>query len=104
MTNADFEIARRDKPAWRRWGPYLSERAWGTVREDYTGCGNTLDTHRPHGLRLVMDSLRYWVTEMQVDGFRFDLATSLGRQTSEFDPVGGFLDAVGQDPCCPTSS
>jgi isoamylase len=65
---------------------------------DDTGCGNTLDTHRPHGLRLVMDSLRYWVTEMHVDGFRFDLAASLGRTTSDFDPFGGFLDAVGQDP------
>jgi isoamylase len=65
---------------------------------DDTGCGNTLDTHRPHGLRLVMDSLRYWVQEMHVDGFRFDLAASLGRATSDFDPFGGFLDAVGQDP------
>jgi glycogen operon protein len=65
---------------------------------DDTGCGNTLDTHRPHGLRLVMDSLRYWAQEMHVDGFRFDLAASLGRQTSDFDPYGGFLDAVAQDP------
>ncbi len=65
---------------------------------DNTGCGNTLDTHRPQGLRLVMDSLRYWVAEMHVDGFRFDLAASLGRATSDFDPFGGFLDAVGQDP------
>jgi isoamylase len=65
---------------------------------DDTGCGNTFDTHRPHGLRLVMDALRYWVTEMHVDGFRFDLAASLGRATADFDPFGGFLDAVGQDP------
>jgi isoamylase len=65
---------------------------------DDTGCGNTLDTHRPQGLRLVMDALRYWVTEMHVDGFRFDLAASLGRATADFDPFGGFLDAVGQDP------
>jgi isoamylase len=65
---------------------------------DDTGCGNTVDTHRPHGLRLVMDSLRYWAQEMHVDGFRFDLAASLGRQTSDFDPFGGFLDAVSQDP------
>jgi isoamylase len=65
---------------------------------DDTGCGNTLDTHRPHGLRLVMDSLRYWVTEMHVDGFRFDLAASLGRATSAFDPFSAFLDAVAQDP------
>jgi isoamylase len=65
---------------------------------DTTGCGNTFDAHRPHGLRLIMDSLRYWVQEMHVDGFRFDLAASLGRATSDFDPFGGFLDAVGQDP------
>jgi isoamylase len=65
---------------------------------DDTGCGNTLDAHRPHGLRLVMDSLRYWVQEMRVDGFRFDLAVSLGRTTTDFDRFGGFLDAVGQDP------
>jgi isoamylase len=65
---------------------------------DDTGCGNTVDVHRPTGLRLVMDSLRYWVQELHVDGFRFDLAASLGRATSDFDPFGGFLDAVGQDP------
>jgi isoamylase len=65
---------------------------------DDTGVGNTLDAHRPAALRLVMDSLRYWVQEMHVDGFRFDLAASLGRATSDFDPFGGFLDAVGQDP------
>jgi glycogen operon protein len=76
---------------------YYRLRADGSYVDD-TGCGNTLDTHRPHGLRLVMDSLRYWTQEMHVDGFRFDLAASLGRQTSDFDPFGGFLDAVGQDP------
>jgi isoamylase len=65
---------------------------------DDTGTGNTFDTHRPAGLRLIMDSLRYWVEEMHVDGFRFDLAASLGRATSDFDPFSGFLDAVGQDP------
>jgi isoamylase len=65
---------------------------------DDTGCGNTLDTHRPPGLRLVMDALRYWVEEMHVDGFRFDLAASLGRATSDFDPHSAFLEAVGQDP------
>jgi glycogen operon protein len=65
---------------------------------DDTGCGNTLDDHRPYGLRLVMDSLRYWAQEMHVDGFRFDLAVSLARAASDFDPFGAFLDAVGQDP------
>ncbi len=65
---------------------------------DDTGCGNTLDIHRPQTLRLVMDSLRYWVQEMHVDGFRFDLAAALGRARSEFDPHSLFLAAVGQDP------
>jgi isoamylase len=65
---------------------------------DDTGVGNTLDTHRPAGLRLVMDSLRYWAQEMHVDGFRFDLAATLGRGATDFDPSGAFLDAVGQDP------
>jgi isoamylase len=81
----------------------LDDAAYYRLRDDGsyvddTGCGNTVDTHRPRGLRLVMDSLRYWVQEMHVDGFRFDLAASLGRQTYDFDPFGGFLDAVGQDP------
>ncbi len=58
---------------------------------DYTGCGNTLDLRHPRVLQMVMDSLRYWVQEMRVDGFRFDLATSLVRETS-------FLDAIRQDP------
>jgi glycogen operon protein len=65
---------------------------------DDTGVGNTLDTHRPAALRLVMDSLRYWAQEMHVDGFRFDLAATLGRGASDFDPFGAFLDAVDQDP------
>ena len=65
---------------------------------DYTGCGNTLDTHDPRVLRLVMDSLRYWAGEMHVDGFRFDLATTLGRTAEAFDPRAGFFAAIGQDP------
>jgi isoamylase len=65
---------------------------------DDTGCGNTVDLHQQPPLRLVMDALRYWVHEMHVDGFRFDLAASLGRATSDFDPSGAFLEAVGQDP------
>jgi glycogen operon protein len=65
---------------------------------DFTGCGNALDLHHPRVLQLVMDSLRYWVEEMHVDGFRFDLATTLARETSDFDGHSGFLDAVGQDP------
>ena len=65
---------------------------------DDTGTGNTFDTHQPQALGLVMDSLRYWVQEMHVDGFRFDLAASLGRGTADFDPHSAFLQAIGQDP------
>jgi len=65
---------------------------------DDTGTGNTFDTHQPQALRLVMDSLRYWVQELHVDGFRFDLAASLGRGTDAFDPHSAFLETIGQDP------
>jgi len=65
---------------------------------DYTGCGNTLNVPCPPVLRLVMDSLRYWVTEMHVDGFRFDLASTLAREAHEVDRRSGFLDAIMQDP------
>ncbi len=66
---------------------------------DYTGCGNTFNLHQPRVLQLVLDSLRYWVQEMHVDGFRFDLATVLARgEDGHFDPYSGFLDAVQQDP------
>jgi len=65
---------------------------------DYTGCGNTTDTTSPAFLELVMDSLRYWVTEMHVDGFRFDLAVALGRQRDAFEAAGHFLSTVRQDP------
>lgn len=62
------------------------------------GTGNTLDLSHPRALQMVMDSLRYWATEMRVDGFRFDLATILGRESHGFDQGGGFLDACRQDP------
>lgn len=62
------------------------------------GCGNTVNVDHPIVLRLVMDSLRYWLTEMQVDGFRFDLAVTLAREGNEFDPCGGFFKAIMQDP------
>jgi isoamylase len=65
---------------------------------DHTGTGNTLNVPHPAVLQLVMDSLRYWVTEMHVDGFRFDLATALARGAHAFDPLGAFLAAVRQDP------
>jgi len=67
--------------------------------DDFTGCGNTFDLHQPRVMQLVTDSLRYWVEEMHVDGFRFDLATTLAReQDGRFDPYAGFLDILRQDP------
>jgi glycogen operon protein len=63
-----------------------------------TGCGNTLNTTHPRVVQLIIDSLRYWVEAMHVDGFRFDLATILGRETYGYDPHGGFFDALRQDP------
>jgi glycogen operon protein len=66
--------------------------------DDVTGTGNSLDLAHPRVLQMVMDSLRYWVEEMHVDGFRFDLATTLAREPGGFDPRGGLLDAVRQDP------
>jgi isoamylase len=65
---------------------------------DYTGCGNTLDVRRPAVLALLMDSLRYWVTEMHVDGFRFDLASALARSMHDVDRLSAFFDVVHQDP------
>ena len=67
--------------------------------QDFTGCGNALNLHHPRVLQMVMDSLRYWVEEMHVDGFRFDLATTLARGADGgYDEHAGFLDAIGQDP------
>ena len=63
-----------------------------------TGCGNTLNISHPYVLRMVLDSLRFWVESMGIDGFRFDLATTLGREDHGFDPNGGFFDALRQDP------
>ncbi len=65
---------------------------------DYTGCGNTLNTNHPRVLQLILDSLRYWVTEMHVDGFRFDLTSALARDAHAFDRGSGFLDLLQQDP------
>ena len=65
---------------------------------DYTGCGNTLNVTHPRALQLVMDSLRYWVLEMHVDGFRFDLASALARELHEVDRLGAFFDILHQDP------
>lgn len=65
---------------------------------DYTGTGNTLNAMTPNTLRLIMDSLRYWITEMHVDGFRFDLASTLARELHEVDRLGSFFDIIHQDP------
>jgi glycogen operon protein len=97
-----------------RWGPTVGfrgidnrvyYRAKGSAPgdrgayADYTGCGNTVDTSHPQVLALVQDSLRYWVTEMHVDGFRFDLAVTLARNESgAFDPRGVFFEALRKDP------
>ncbi|OSP53900.1 glycogen debranching protein GlgX [Pseudoruegeria sp. SK021] len=65
---------------------------------DTTGCGNTVNVAHPMVLRMILDSLRYWVTDMHVDGFRFDLASTLGRESSGFEREGGFFAAIRQDP------
>ena len=65
---------------------------------DYTGTGNSLNVRHPHSLQLIMDSLRYWVTEMHVDGFRFDLAATLAREFYDVDRLSSFLELVQQDP------
>ena len=82
-----------DNPAYYRLEP-------GDRRHyvDTTGCGNSLNAGDPVTLQLIMDSLRYWLTQMHVDGFRFDLATTLGRQDSGFEQVSAFFDLVSQDP------
>jgi glycogen operon protein len=65
---------------------------------DFTGCGNTFNMQHPKVLQLIMDSLRYWVTEMHVDGFRFDLASTLARELFEVNKLGAFFDIIHQDP------
>ena len=83
-----------DNPTYYRLNP--KNRA---TYEDYTGCGNSLNMVHPQTLKLVMDSLRYWVTEMRVDGFRFDLATTLAREVgSQLDRLSAFFDIIHQDP------
>jgi isoamylase len=65
---------------------------------DFSGCGNSLNVGHPRTLQLIMDSLRYWVTEMQVDGFRFDLASALAREIWDVDRLSSFFDIIQQDP------
>jgi isoamylase len=92
------------------WGPTLSLRGIDNLAyyrlaaddprhyEDYTGCGNTLNMRHPRVLQLIMDSLRYWVLEMRVDGFRFDLASALARELQAVDRLSAFFDIIHQDP------
>ncbi len=82
-----------DNPVYYRLAP-------GNARQyvNYTGTGNTLNTQHPQTLRLIMDSLRYWVQEMHVDGFRFDLASALARGMHDVDRLSSFFDAIHQDP------
>jgi isoamylase len=70
----------------------------GRYYADYTGCGNSLNLEHPQVLKMVTDSLRYWVEEMHVDGFRFDLATTLARRDGRFNPQSTFLASIEQDP------
>jgi len=80
-----------DNPAY-----YLLDESGGYL--DFTGCGNTVNVGHPHVLKLVMDSLRYWVTEMGVAGFRFDLASALARSERDVDMIGTFMTVIEQDP------
>ena len=82
-----------DNPAYYRLSP--DDRRFYV---DFSGTGNTVNSNSPAALRLIMDSLRYWVTEMHVDGFRFDLASALGRGELDFDRYSSFFAILGQDP------
>ncbi|HEX5757956.1 MAG TPA: glycogen debranching protein GlgX [Thermoanaerobaculia bacterium] len=82
-----------DNPAYYRLDPENPRQY-----VDYTGTGNSLNMREPYVLQLLMDSLRYWVTEMHVDGFRFDLAATLARELFDVDRLGGFFDVIHQDP------
>jgi len=79
-------------------GFYKRSGAPGSAYWDVTGCGNTVDSSYSGALRLILDSLRYWVTEMHVDGFRFDLASALARTGHSVDLASAFLTTIGQDP------
>jgi len=70
--------------------------------EDFTGCGNSLNMLHPRTIQLIMDSLRYWVSDMHVDGFRFDLAPALARELYDVDRLGSFFDIIHQDPVLST--
>ncbi len=105
-----LDVVYNHTPEGNEFGPTLSFRGldnaswYRLVRDDksraenLTGCGNTLNVEHPRVTQFVLDSLRYWVTEMGVDGFRFDLAPVLGRNNRGFDPGAGFFTALRQDP------
>ncbi len=82
-----------ENPAYYRTRPKYPEEY-----QDYTGCGNSLNVTHPQSLRLVLDSLRYWVEEMRVDGFRFDLAVTMGREPAAFNAESAFFKAIAADP------
>lgn len=90
---ADLSFSPVDNAAYYRLSP--ADRRYYI---DYTGCGNTLNVRNPRVLQFIMDSLRYWVTQMHVDGFRFDLASTLARELHEVDKLGAFFDIIHQDP------
>jgi isoamylase len=105
-----LDVVYNHTPEGNEWGPTLSMRgldnaSWYRLKphdagrcEDFTGCGNTVNIAHPQVTRFVLDSLRYWVQEMGVDGFRFDLAPVLGRTQHGFDPNAHFFAAMMQDP------
>ena len=105
-----LDVVYNHTPEGNRYGPTLSMRgidnaAYYRLAEnnrasylDFTGCGNTLNVTHPRVLQLIMDSLRYWVLEMHVDGFRFDLASALARELYAVDKLGAFFDIIHQDP------
>ena len=114
MHDADLEVildvVYNHTSEGNRYGPTLSMRgidnaAYYRLQNDdkasyldFTGCGNTLNMIHPRVLQLIMDSLRYWVLEMHVDGFRFDLASALARELYAVDKLGAFFDIIHQDP------
>jgi isoamylase len=105
-----LDVVYNHTPEGNEWGPTLSMRGLDNASyyhlnphdasklENHTGCGNTLKVSHPQVSRFVLDSLRYWVQEMGVDGFRFDLAPVLGRNAHGFDPHADFFAALMQDP------
>ena len=119
LHNAGFEVVLdvvyNHTAEGNQLGPTLSFRGidnieyYRTVPEDpryykdFTGCGNTLNMVAPHSLQFLIDSLRYWVTEMHIDGFRFDLASALARGLMEVNKLGPFFDTLYQDPILATA-